>query len=253
MSRQEKRRLPVVGPLEPHGITVAAERGALPSLKNGPREQRVPATAALARAWLVDTVERMAAETPPARSIACAEGCAFCCHLKVIASPVEVLALATHLRRALDSVALEALRSRVVAADGELHGKTTEERALMKTPCPLLENDRCVGYDARPLHCMGACSLDARACERAFNRPEEDIPVPLWLPQANAADAISAGVSRATAGARLDGTMLELVAGLRIALEAPDAEAQWRRGEPIFRNAYDAELAALIAAAVAKG
>jgi len=252
LSREEKRRLPVVGPLEPHGITVAAERGALPSLKNGPREQRVPATAALARAWLVDTAERLAQETPPARPIACAEGCAFCCHLKVIASPVEVLALAAHLRRKLEPAALESLRSRVAAADEELRGKTTEERAAMKTPCPLLEDHRCVGYEARPLHCMGACSLDARACERAFDQPEEDVPVPLWLPQANAADAISAGVSRATAGARLDGTMLELVAGVKIALADADAEDRWRKGEPIFRDAYDAELAAMIAAAVAK-
>lgn len=247
---QDKRRLPIQGPLEPHAITVAAERAALPALRNGPREQRVPTTAALARAWLADTIDRIALETPPEQRVACAEGCAFCCHLKVIASPVEVLALASHLRKALSPEALDDVKTRVAAADTAFHDKTTDERALMKAPCPLLEERRCIGYEARPLHCMGAASLDAEACERAFEHPARDLPVPVWTPQANAADAIAAGLSRATAGAKLDGTMVELVAALRIALEVPDAEDRWRKGEPVFAPGYDAELAALIAASM---
>jgi hypothetical protein len=247
---QEKRRLPILGPLEPHAITVAAERAALPALKNGPREQRVPTTAALARAWLADTIDRIAIETPPQEPVACAEGCAFCCHLKVIASPVEVLALAAQLRRSLPTEKLAEVKARVAAADAAFHGKTTDERVLMKAPCPLLEDRRCIGYEARPLHCMGAVSLDAKACERAFEQPDRDLPVPVWTPQANAADAIAAGLSRATVGAKLDGTMVELVAALRIALEAPDAEDRWRKGEPVFAPAYDAELAAMIAASM---
>ena len=243
----EKRRLPVVGPLEPHTITVAAERAALVSLKNGPREQRVPTTAAHARGWLLDTIDRLAEIDPPAHPIECAEGCAFCCHLKVLASPVEVLALAGELRRALSADALAAVTERVQRADAERHGLDTDARARMKAPCPLLEDHRCVGYAARPLHCIGACSMSRAKCERAFDNPDKDVPVPIWAPQSIAADTIAAGVSRATTGARLDGTMLELVAGLRVALETPDAEDRWRRGEPVFASAHDAELAALVA------
>jgi hypothetical protein len=245
----EKRRLPVVGPLAPQTITVAAERAALASLKNGPREQRVPTTAAHARAWLLDTIDRLAEVQPPERPIACAEGCAFCCHLKVIATPVEVLALAAELRRTLSADALAAVIERVQRADVERHGLDTDARARMKAPCPLLEDHRCVGYAARPLHCMGACSMSRAQCERAFESPDQDIPVPIWAPQNIAADTIAAGLSRAIMGTKLDGTMLELVAGLRVALEHPDAEDRWRKGEPIFASAHDAELAELVSRA----
>lgn len=245
---EPRRRLPIVGSLGPESITLAAEAHAVPLLKSGPREERVTRAADTARAWLADTVDQLLVALPPKRAIACAEGCAFCCHLKVIASPVEVLALAAHLRRTLTPEALSELRARVSKTDAVTHGMSTDARARAKTPCPVLVDGRCAGYAQRPLNCAGACSMDAGDCERAFSRPEEDIPVPIYFPQPGAANAITAGLSRATFGAGLDGTMLELIAGLRVALDEPDAEARWWRREGVFAGAVDAELAATLAA-----
>ena len=53
--------------------------------------------------------------------------------------------------------------------------------------------------------------------------------------------AILAGLVQACADAGLDGTLLELIAAVRIALDRPTAGERWRRRLPVFALARDPE------------
>lgn len=198
--------------------------------------------------WCDDTVAGAMLRFPPSRTIGCAPGCAWCCHLKVLATPVEVLAVAGYLRRTLAPDALARFQDRVERTDAVTRGMGTSDRAALKLPCPVLQEGACAAYSRRPVHCAGANAFDPDACRAAFERPDEDALVEHYPAQRLTADATMAGLSRALFGARLDGRPLELVAGLAVALRDARAEERWRSGEPVFAEAVDRELEALLGA-----
>jgi hypothetical protein len=234
-----RRRLPLVGRLGPEAIASAVERGAVEMA----REPADPsALAAQALGWLDEIVATAKELFPPTQPIGCAEGCAFCCHLKVIATPAEVVALVEHVERTLPAAELASLRDRVARAAAAVRGLTAEARARLQLPCPLLVDSRCIAYDARPLHCAGANASDPRACEAAFRAPDEDVPIAHYPAQRLSADAAAAGLSRALFLIGLDGRMLELITALDLAFTDPTAADRFRRGEPAFEAAIDLEL-----------
>jgi uncharacterized protein len=238
------RRLPIIGVQTPTSATIAAEQASLELFASGGAE----AVGAHALGWHEEATREIMERLAPAKPIDCAEGCAYCCHLKVIASPPEVIHLARHIRATRDAAALSDLLDRLRLAHEKTRRLATNERAELRMPCPLLVNGRCSAYEARPLHCAGANSLDATACAAAFEGIDRDLPVPMYRPQAQLADVIAAGIARASFGAGRFGAMLELIHGLLLALEDPTREEAWERGEDAFSDARDRELEALIAA-----
>jgi Fe-S-cluster containining protein len=237
---KKRRALPVVE-LTPPRIEEAVRVASAELLARRSRMD-LEASSADAFVWLEELSPRVEAKIPRSAPVDCSAGCAYCCHLKVTASPVEVLALADHLRRTLSPERLRALKRKLDETDRRTHGQTTDQRASARVPCPLLdEAGLCAGYEARPLKCRGANSSDRGACERAFTEPERDLGIPLYVPQMALADALSTGLATGAFTAGLDGSLVELVAGLRAALEHPDATSRWLRGEPVLQKAIDPE------------
>jgi hypothetical protein len=237
---KKRRALPVVE-LTPPRVEEAVRVASAEQLSRRSRTE-LEASSADAFGWLEELLPRVEAKIPRAAASDCSAGCAFCCHLKVTASPVEVLALADHLRRTLSPERLRALKRKLDETGRRTHGQTTDQRASAKVPCPLLDDaGLCTGYEARPLRCRGANSSDREACRSAFTEPERDLGIPLYVPQMALADSLSTGLATGAFTAGLDGSLLELVAGLRAALEHPDATARWLRGEPVLRKAIDPE------------
>jgi Fe-S-cluster containining protein len=97
----------------------------------------------------------------------------------------------------------------------------------------LLVGDRCSAYPVRPLTCRGYNSSDARRCERALSSPG-GAEVPVYLPQQQLAAFVLDGLRAGLGENRLDATLLELTAALRIALETPTVEERWLAGEGVF-------------------
>lgn len=237
---KKRRALPVVE-LTPPRVEEAVRVSSAEQLSKRSRAE-LEASAGDCFAWLEEGLSRIEVKVPRGTASDCSAGCAFCCHLKVTASPVEVLALADHLRRSLSPERLRTLERRLDETDRRTHGLTTDERASARIPCPLLdEAGLCGGYEARPLRCRGANSSDREACRSAFTEPERDLGIPLYVPQMALADSLSTGLATGAFTAGLDGSLLELVAGLRAALDHPDATSRWLRGEPVFRKAIDPE------------
>jgi hypothetical protein len=179
------------------------------------------------------------AKEPPPVPIACGPGCPSCCVSKVAVVAPEVLRIAAHLRARLGDAELRALTARVAAADELTRGQSRSERARAGIPCPLLVDGSCSVHEVRPLLCRGWTSLDLGACERHFADPDAAPVAPAYPVAYELASAVLAGLGAAANDAGKDGSLLELIAALRIALELPTAGARWDAGRPVFVPAAD--------------
>lgn len=101
---------------------------------------------------------------PDAPQLACAEGCAHCCHQSVGVTPVEAVTIVSYLRRERTPAELEAVAVRVHTTRLRTDGLGAHERHSPDHPCPLLVEGRCSVYAVRPLSCRATNSLDAEQC-----------------------------------------------------------------------------------------
>lgn len=200
------------------------------------RDARTPLTviavadnaAALAEQTLADVRETF---RPP--TLACQEGCDWCCHLTVGTSVPEVARIIAYLRRTLSPEQFEALRERVIVQDNARREAKAARRNSLRQPCPLLVEHRCVAYPVRPLTCRGCNSTSAHQCE-LFLDPRNKAVVPMYVPQHRLTTFVLDGMRAGLTEAGLKGDLLELAAALRIALETPDALERWLTGAAMF-------------------
>ena len=190
----------------------------------------------------VARVERVVARVnklaPPPRPIACGPGCPFCCHVRLTASPPEILLVADHLRKTWPAAKLDALKKKLANLDRLTRGKDAEAREAMRLPCPMLIDNSCGVHAVRPISCRAVASVDVAACRRAYaSRMTE--PVPQVALQLNAANGVGYGLYAGLAEAGYPVENVEFIAGLRIALEDDDAARRWLHGEPLFEAAAD--------------
>ncbi|MCC6554170.1 MAG: YkgJ family cysteine cluster protein [Polyangiaceae bacterium] len=237
-----RRKLPLAPTFSPADVASAAQAATLQAMAQRRSVARAAELGADAGDWAAELGARVMERIAPSSASACRDGCAFCCHLKIIATAPEVLRLSEHLLATRAPAELAAIRDRVSRADDRTRGMTTDQRARAKLACPLLEGGRCAAYEARPLACRGANSLDAARCERGFERPEEDVELPIYKPQLQLTEALRGGLSGGLARAGLDGRPLELNAALRIALVDAEACKDWSRGKPALAAAVDGEM-----------
>ncbi len=173
--------------------------------------------------------------------VACQSGCSFCCHMRVVATVPEVLAIADEIRRSWDSRKTSELKHRTSILRRKSRGQTDEQWGNDRHRCPMLADGRCSVYDKRPLDCRAHNSQDVGACERAWiDYLDWDVPVNFHM-QASYKH-LQAGLLEGLAKMGLPARLVELNAALNIALEDEQARNRWRSGEPIFE---DAELDAL--------
>jgi hypothetical protein len=226
-------------------VAAAAAATAHALLAGGPTLERTVALARNAMAGTSKIADGVLAQSPD-RPPACRAGCAHCCYQTVGVTPPEVFAIADHLQRTRRAAALESTVERIRAADDRTRGMAAADRLSADFPCPFLEEARCTIYEARPLSCRGANSLDDAACERPLRDPEAraafiagTLAVPCYLEPIRAFHAVTAGMQLAVH--ELHGLAmlpLELTAAMRIALDDPEAVSRsWLAGEDPFEAA----------------
>ena len=136
-------------------------------------EARDAGTVAPVMAFLHENMTS-AARPGPAKALACAKGCAHCCHGWVSARAPEIL----FAKKAVPGRDREAVRAAVDVAHAATGALDFDGRAGVPVPCPLLANDQCRIYAARPSVCRTAVSVDARICERAYRLGDAGALVP---------------------------------------------------------------------------
>ena len=171
---------------------------------------------------------------PSPEKIECAKGCAFCCHVTVVASAPEVFLVANTIREHHGNE-FEAILERVRAANRVTRGISSYERAVKRFPCALLKDNTCMAYGVRPGPCRGFTSTSMRACEQGYNG-DYNAPVrtpPVWV---TLRQAHMQALWAALTAADLPAERYDFHHALLIALETPDAELRWLKGEDIFAS-----------------
>lgn len=166
---------------------------------------------------------------PSDHRIDCAKGCAFCCHLRVTAMAPELFHLANFIRKQGNVAHTLAQLS---AADARSRGLSATERPKHKVPCGLLRENACSVYGARPSSCRGLTSISVATCERGYNGEDVQVMTPgVWT---EIRRSHNQALWAALAAAGLSGDSYEFNHGVLVALETPDAEARWLKGEDVF-------------------
>jgi len=206
---------------EPRAIAAVA-RHLYALFENAKRTGRVEAPVK----FLYDNVTATLAAHP--MQVACARGCSHCCNGWVSVSAPEILFLARAIR-----ANGEDLLARVQVAHESTRTYSKDERPDHPHPCPMLKQDACSLYDARPSVCRLSASMDADVCMKRFRLREPGaIPTPPKYLKARALYefAVTAALTRAGLPYRY----YDLTAGLAHVLAREDAEAAWLAGEDVF-------------------
>ena len=214
-------------------VRAGAEALAADALRLAPPEAAAAAVQAAMAGWQAE------AQPSNALPLACAPGCAACCHLRIQASPAEVFVLLDHLRLALDEAAFAAFAARVREAAARVQALGREAHLRTNLACPVLVDGRCVGHAARPLVCRGYHSVDRAACDASFARPGDlGLPIPQKAGLKAVAGGVLAGVADALGAAGIDREEVELATALAEALDDGEAvRARLRAGRPAFGRA----------------
>jgi Fe-S-cluster containining protein len=115
----------------------------------------------------------LAAARADGAPIACAPGCAFCCHLRVGVLPHEAVALWRHLRTGLPANESAEIERAILENAQRIDGMTAAEHRAANIPCAFLRAGRCSAYDVRPAACAAYHSASRERCEHAFNNPRD--------------------------------------------------------------------------------
>lgn len=219
------------------GAAAEAQASATAAALSGRRSvKRLLAMMRRALARVEKLVNRVNALDPPPRPIACGPGCPFCCHVRLTASPPEILFIADHIRTTWPADRVAAIKLKLANLDRLTRGRDAEAREAMRLPCPMLVDNSCGIHRVRPISCRAVASVDVAACRRSYNSRMRE-PVPQVTQQLNAANGVGYGLTAGLAEAGYPQENLEFIAALRIALEDDDAAKRWLGGEGVFEDA----------------
>lgn len=217
-------------------LTASAANTAITKLGDTPTLEGVRQLAHEAMAALSQFIEGLVTK-PDAPSVACAEGCAHCCHQSVGVTPAEAVAIVEHLQHTNTPSELMNVAARIHEARERAEGLSAQQRHSPQLPCPLLVNHRCSVYTVRPLSCRATNSLDAEQCRLNLNDAQARArylqsgkgPDSLLAPY-RASHALSAGLQMSLSEVYgLDMQPLDLSRALDELLRNPDLASVWQK------------------------
>lgn len=158
----------------------------------------------------------------------CKIGCAFCCHVDVVATPIEAIRIATAMRRGR----IADRRTAIEAA-----ARQAPTGGARKTACPLLADNMCSAYAIRPFACRSLFSLDAKRCEQGFvagAAPGATVRVPILAWPRLLSMGYLTGLGAAMRDLGLAARLVELRAALALLLADESATVCWLNGDDVF-------------------
>lgn len=165
--------------------------------------------------------ERLA-NASDANTLACKDGCSWCCYFSVDVRPVEVLNILEFIDNELSPAEQQRVQSEVIANSLQLDQLDELERMQRNIKCPFLVSDRCSIYAARPQTCRNYHATNAAGCRQSYEEPGNLDIAPEYAPlvyQAGAAHVDA--VSKAMSDAGYDVTAFEINAALAEAFSQP--------------------------------
>ena len=161
--------------------------------------------------------------------LACRQGCAHCCSQTVSIYAPEAFRIAELVReRAGTAAAMQ-------AAAEKLRASKADANTIRWMSCPLLSDNLCTVYDARPLNCRSFVAVDLRECISAFvmmGKPAVRMPVPITNMRTYCHMLMMTALR--LAGKKV--AVYEMNAAVSRILETPGAETRWLAGEDVFAD-----------------
>jgi Fe-S-cluster containining protein len=188
------------------------------TLREGIRLRVVIDAAADAAAYADEAIAIVRdAYQPP---LECREGCSYCCHQPDILTTIpELLRIVDVVHQSFDNLQLEALRERARGYAEHNQGRALGDLAReVPIACPLLVDNRCSVYDARPLTCRGYNSLSVDACRGDYEDGVNGPGIPVFPLVKDAADGVLVGCVQALAAGNANDSLVDLGCALNIAL-----------------------------------
>jgi Fe-S-cluster containining protein len=110
------------------------------------------------------------------RPVTCRKGCAHCCYHPVLISVFEGLLLFRNLKA--NRLWTSTLRKQLQESSNKTIGLDYRVWLMSALPCPLLRDNECIAYEARPLRCRLMSSIDdpVRCHPHSFSGTVEILP-----------------------------------------------------------------------------
>lgn len=115
------------------------------------------------------------------QSIDCKRGCSWCCHQPVFALDYELNYLKTAVDNLTDAAAISDIQEKAIQKQAKLGALKGDDLMNAKHPCPLLKDDACSAYEARPMACRIYLSSDVKSCVHFYNHPDDKNTYPALL------------------------------------------------------------------------
>ncbi len=165
---------------------------------------------------------------------ACCRGCDTCCCLEVTATAPEIFLAARFLRLTAPAFAAHgvAFKSLISSCCADNKGKDQQARFASRQMCPFIIGGACAIYSVRTLACRGHVGFDRAACEAAARG--EDVEALVSGAHKGVRVLVQGALQAALRDGGLDWGASDFLSGLERALEDPEAEARWLRGEKVF-------------------
>ena len=115
------------------------------------------------------------------QSIHCKRGCSWCCHQPVFALDYELDYLKMAIENSFDAETISGIAEKAKQKQDKLRHLKGDELMNAKHPCPLLKDDACSVYEARPMACRIYLSSDVKSCVHFYKHPDDKTTYPALL------------------------------------------------------------------------
>jgi Fe-S-cluster containining protein len=109
---------------------------------------------------------------PDSHTLACKNGCFWCCYFTVDVRAVEVFSILDFMERELSQEEQARVRREIETNSTLLQGLSELERMRRNVKCPFLAAGRCTIYQARPQTCRNYHATDATGCRASYEQPD---------------------------------------------------------------------------------
>ena len=175
------------------------------------------------------------AAAPDAHTLACRNGCFWCCYFTVDVRAVEVFSILDFMARELSAEELQRVRREIEANSALLQGLSELERMRRNVKCPFLAAGRCTIYAARPQTCRNYHATDAAGCRASYEQPDNTEIDPEFAPLLYQTGGAHVDAFCSSLHARgYDTNAYELSSALAAALADPESRARFDKKQKPF-------------------
>ena len=151
--------------------------------------------------------------------VSCFKGCHWCCHQAVFANSYELHFLATYIKNNFTVGGRLDIIERTEAKYSVTSKLNEEDILKYKSPCPLLKDDACSVYSARPMACRIYLSTKLESCLEFYRNPEHESNYPALIDfPLKAGRMMNEGFRSALKEIGIETTEFKLEMGLKICL-----------------------------------